>query len=99
MNLPEEPSKDNSDSLEIVLRLPDTGKRVPRRFLKSDTLSLVYDFVDHLQNEQECTFDGIDGYTAKYQLVTNMPRKVYTDRAKTLEELGFFPRGGMMVIQ
>jgi len=27
-----------------------------------------------------------------------MPRKVYADKTKTLEELGFFPRGGMLVI-
>ena len=98
VKLPEEPSKENAESLEIILRLPITGKRIPRRFMKSDCLSLVYDFVDHLQNEKTCTFEGTEGYTSNYQLMTTMPRKVYTEKSKTLEELGFFPRGGMLVI-
>jgi len=38
INLPEEPGKDNGDSLEIILRLPDSGSRVSRRFLKTDPI-------------------------------------------------------------
>lgn len=46
INLPEEPLADNSDSLEIILRMPVSGERIKRRFLKSDALKLIYDFID-----------------------------------------------------
>ena len=51
INLPDEPTTDNADSLELVLRMPDSGQRVSRRFLKTDTIKIVYEFIDHLQNE------------------------------------------------
>lgn len=54
ISLPEEPTPDNEDSLELVLRMPSNGERVKRRFLKSDAIELVYDFIDHLQNEGKC---------------------------------------------
>jgi len=38
INLPPEPEVENSDSLEIKLRMPVSGERVSRRFLKSDTV-------------------------------------------------------------
>ena len=63
INLPAEPGKDNADSLELVLRMPVSGARVNRRFMKTDTVGIIYDFIDQLQNEEKCTFDGINGYT------------------------------------
>lgn len=48
INLPPEPTKEDADSLELIFRLPDSGERVSRRFLKSDTVQLVYDFIDYL---------------------------------------------------
>ena len=48
INLPDEPEENNADSLEIILRMPDSGSRMRRRFLKSDKIELVYHFVDHL---------------------------------------------------
>ena len=64
--LPDEPTTDNADSLELILRMPDSGQRVSRRFLKSDRIQIVYDFIDHLQNEGQCKFEGIEGYTNEY---------------------------------
>lgn len=79
--------------------MPTTGERIRRRFLKTDALSSVYDFIDHLQNEGKCQFEGVEKYTSKYQIIQSMPRKVYVDRKANLESLGFFPRGAMLQIQ
>ena len=38
INLPEEPAEDNTDALKIVLRMPKSGERIIRRFLKGDKL-------------------------------------------------------------
>ena len=46
--LPEEPSADNSDATRIIFRMPLSGERVERYFLKSESIQTLYDFVDHL---------------------------------------------------
>ena len=48
INLPEEPTKETEDSLELIFRMPVSGDRIQRRFLKTDTVQLVYDFIDDL---------------------------------------------------
>jgi len=47
-NLPEEPSASDPDACHIIIRLPITGERVNRRFLKTDKVALLYDFIDSL---------------------------------------------------
>lgn len=48
VDLPEEPSSENADSLELIFRMPLSGERIRRRFLKTDNISIVYEFIDHL---------------------------------------------------
>lgn len=69
ITLPEEPAADNADSTKIVFRMPLSGERIERRFLKEDKISLIYDFVDHLQNEEKCKFDGVESYTDQYEIL------------------------------
>ena len=38
INLPEEPAKDDKDSTNIVFRMPMSGERIQRRFLKTDKI-------------------------------------------------------------
>jgi len=38
INLPEEPTKETEDSLELIFRMPVSGDRIQRRFLKTDTV-------------------------------------------------------------
>ena len=38
INLPEEPTSDNTDSLELIFRMPQSGERLRRRFLKTDNV-------------------------------------------------------------
>jgi hypothetical protein len=95
--MPTEPSADNEASLELIFRMPLSGERIRRRFLKEDTISLLYDFIDDLQNQGKCKFDEDgDTFCTDYQIIQSMPRKVYSDKDATLESVGFFPRGAML---
>ena len=59
----------------------------------------MYDFVDHLQNENKCKFeDGISSYTDQYQIMQNMPRKIYDDKNLTFEDAGLYPRGAILQV-
>ena len=46
--LPDEPEEGDQDAVKLVMRMP-SGERVERRFLKSDPIKTLYDFVDSLQ--------------------------------------------------
>ncbi len=46
--LPAEPNDKDPLACHIVFRLPGSGERVNRRFLKSDQVQLIYDFLDSL---------------------------------------------------
>jgi len=98
VTLPEEPGSSEADSLELVFRMPLSGERIRRRFLKTDPISLLYDFVDDLQNQGRCTFEGVAGYSPHYQIMQTMPRKVFSDKEASLESVGFFPRGAMLQV-
>jgi len=96
--LPEEPTKETEDSLELIFRMPESGDRIQRRFMKTDTVQIVYDFIDDLQDKGTCKFEGIETYTDKYQIIQTRPKVEYDDKTKTLEDVGFFPRGAMLVV-
>ena len=67
INLPQEPEATQTDSFELIFRMPVTGERVNRRFLNTDVIQTLYDFIDHLQIEGKCKFEG--GFTDKYQIM------------------------------
>lgn len=67
-----------------------------RRFLKTDKVQLLYDYIDQLQNEEKCQFDGVESYTDQYQVLQIRPRVVYANKGQTLEEAGLWPRGAML---
>merc|ERR1711976_1133747 len=86
--LTEEPKAGEPGRLQIVLRLP-SGQRLQRAFRNSETVGLIYDFVDIQQ------LPALDG--KKYRLIQNMPRTVYEDRAATLEGAGISNNSALMV--
>ena len=45
MSLPDEPEPINTNTITLAFRLPQGGK-LCRRFLKSDNLELVFNFVE-----------------------------------------------------
>ena len=40
-----------------------------RRFMKTDTVQLLYDFIDDLQDKGTCKFEGVEGYTDDYKIL------------------------------
>ncbi|XP_078406882.1 FAS-associated factor 2 [Cetorhinus maximus] len=62
--LPPEPFPDNPDSVKIVFKLPN-DTRVERRFLFTQSLTVIYDFLFSLKETPE-----------KFQIVANFPRRV-----------------------
>lgn len=68
--MPDEPSADNEASLELIFRMPLSGERIRRRFLKDDKITLLYDFVDDLQNQGKCKFDEEeDSFCTDFQII------------------------------
>ncbi|KAM9960581.1 hypothetical protein ACTFIW_009724 [Dictyostelium discoideum] len=65
LNLKSEPSIDNENSIKLLIKLPN-GENIQRRFLKTDTINDIYDFID-----------SKDQISFKYSLATNYPKKVY----------------------
>jgi len=89
--LADEPEASNPESCAIVFRLPVTGSRVERRFLKTDSVQILYDFID--TQLHQITLEG-DG---QYEILQTMPRKIYEDKDALLQEVGLFPRAMLVV--
>ena len=79
INLGSEPEAGAPGAVVVMIRLPD-GTRKGRRFLQSGAMQQVFDFVD-----VECGVGGCAEGAVKpgqYRLVTQFPRKVYTEGAQ-----------------
>ncbi|OIV94893.1 hypothetical protein TanjilG_22090 [Lupinus angustifolius] len=77
--LPPEPSSDGENVVNLLVRMPD-GSRRGRRFLRSDKLQSLFDFIDI----------GKVVKPGSYRLVRPYPRRAfsYEESKSTLEELG-----------
>ena len=89
--LPEEPKgqtdliiENDRNSTKIVFRYPDLNRRIERRFLKTDKVEILFNFVDSLGKE---IFSECDNY----ELVQTFPYKSYNNKERTLGEEGLFP--------
>merc|ERR1711957_779832 len=88
LRLKEEPPAGEAGRLQLVLRLPN-GARLQRAFRCGDLVGLIYDLVD---------VQELDVLKRKeYRLISNMPRKVFDDRALTLESAGIANQSVLMV--
>ncbi|KAI9079824.1 hypothetical protein K1719_038234 [Acacia pycnantha] len=78
-SLPPEPSSDDQNSVTLLVKMPD-GNRRGRRFLRSDNLQSLFDFIDVARVVKPGT----------YRLVRPYPRRAFSDGegASTLDELG-----------
>lgn len=84
--VPAMPGPDCTERItELAIRLP-TGGRLQRKFRASDTIGNVYDYVE---SEAEELADG------NFELMQAYPRKRFTDRALSLEELA--PKAALVV--
>ncbi|MQL81165.1 hypothetical protein Taro_013617 [Colocasia esculenta] len=78
-SLPTEPSPDDENAVTLLVRMPD-GSRRGRRFLKSDRLQSLFDFIDIGRVVKPRT----------YKLVRPYPRRAFSDGDSnlTLNDLG-----------
>jgi hypothetical protein len=88
-SLPKEPLEENKEATLIVFRYSDGSGRSQRRFLKTEKISVLYDFID--------TLGDIFLESDKYELIQTFPMKVYHDKNKTLEEEGLFPNAVLQI--
>lgn len=92
--LPPEPEASDPNACNIVIRLPGSGERVSRVFLKDHTVGVLYAFVDSLGEKVQWE----SGHThPEYTILQSMPRKEYKDKSKTLGEVGLFPRAVLVI--
>ncbi|XP_050228897.1 plant UBX domain-containing protein 8 [Mercurialis annua] len=78
-SLPQEPPSDDENAVTLLVRMP-TGARCGRRFLKSDSLRSLFDFIDIARVVKP----------SSYRLVRPYPRRAFSDGDSelTLNELG-----------
>lgn len=82
-SLPPEPPK-SAEIAELAIRLTD-GSRVTRRFMKDDSLKLLFEFIR--------TKEHVDNYVVS----THYPRKTFTNPNMTIQEAGFYPQATLFV--
>ncbi|KAE9459574.1 hypothetical protein C3L33_08580, partial [Rhododendron williamsianum] len=92
-SLPQEPTSDNENQLTIQVRMPD-GSCKGRRFLKSDKLQSIFDFIDVGGGSSPALTDCFAlsrGFTSEYNQVRPYNQRALSDgeTALTLNELGF----------
>lgn len=78
-SLPQEPASDDENAITLQVRMPD-GSRRGRRFVKSDKLQSLFDFIDVGRGVKPGT----------YRLVRPYPRRAFSDGeiGLSLNELG-----------
>lgn len=88
-SLPDEPEK-SADTTTIIFRYPHSEQRKERRFLKTDKVQLLYDFVHSLGTEM---FEESN----EFDLIQPFPMKKYNDMDKTLEEEKLYPNAVLQI--
>ena len=66
LSFAEEPAADHKEVVQIVFRKPLGNERLTRKFLKSDSVQRLYDYIDMLSPE-EVGFESAS--EIKYELV------------------------------
>lgn len=84
-----EPEAGGPDIAEVSFRAQGSGKRFTRRFLKTDKVDVLYNYVRTLADEDL----GFDDHNSQFSIMQAFPKKVFDeDSGETLESLGIFPR-------
>jgi len=88
--LPTEPA-DDSNTIDLIIRLPD-GSRLRRKFYLSQDMQNLKVYIDYHLLQL-----GYSLSTFKYQIIQDFPRISYSNFAKTLAEVGFSHRAVLTV--
>ena len=88
MILPQEPDENNPNACYIKFRLPDGEKIIERRFLKTDKIATLYDYVKSIGREIFMEQDSHD-----FDLIGGgfPPKNLGDKKNNTLEEEDMFP--------
>ena len=90
--IPEEPGDGDPDATTICFRFPDGEKRKDRRFLKSNTIQNLYDYVTSLGKEIYSEEEN-----NSFSLYQPFPPKKYDNMENTLEKEGLFPNAVVQI--
>ncbi|XP_061340187.1 plant UBX domain-containing protein 8-like [Gastrolobium bilobum] len=90
VRLSKEPPLDDENAITIVVRMPDGG-RCERRFLKTDKLQFLFNFIDTLGAVKPGT----------YKVVRSYPRRAYSinDSSSTLYEVGLSSKNEALFLE
>ena len=92
-NLPEEPEENDPNVCIIMFKYPNGEKNIEKRFLKSDKIIVLYNYVKSLGRE---IFSENTSYN--FDLIQGLPYKNFEEsKNKTLEEEGLFPRSMIII--
>ena len=94
MNLPKEPDESDPEACHLKFILPDGEKIIERRFLKSNKIEILFDFVKSNGNE---IFSEPDSniFTIIYRCFP--PKNLEDKKNSTLEEEGLFPNAMLQI--
>ena len=91
--IPPEPDDSNPDKCVIIFRMPDGEKNIQRKFLKTEKISVLYDYVKSLGKE----IYSDEEYT-NFSIIQTFPFKNFEDKLNnTLEEEGLFPNSLLQI--
>ena len=94
MILSQEPEENNPDICHIMFRLPDGEKNIERKFLKTDKVSSLYNFVKSIGREIFMEPDASD-----FDLIVPgfPPKNLENYKNSTLENEGLFPNAVIQI--
>ena len=91
--IPPEPDDDNPDKCIIIFRLPDGEKNIQRKFLKTDKVAVLYDYIRSLGKEIYTEEDSNN-----FSIIQTFPYKNLENKLNnTLEEEGLFPNSMLQI--
>ena len=91
--IPPEPDDDNPDKCIIIFRLPDGEKNIQRKFLKTDKVAVLYDYIRSLGKEIYSEEDSNN-----FSIIQTFPYKNLENKLNnTLEEEGLFPNSMLQI--
>ena len=94
MILAPEPDENNPDVCHIKFRLPDGEKIKERRFLKTDKISVLYDYIKSIGREIFMEHDSTD-FDILY--VGFPPKNLENSKNNTLESEGLYPNSILQI--
>ena len=91
--IPPEPEDDNPDKCIIIFRLPDGEKNIQRKFLKTEKIAILYDYIKSFGKEiySEEVYNN-------FSIIQTFPFKNFENKLNnTLEEEGLFPNAMLQI--